>query len=120
MFAFGCRVCEKDVSGACRLALRRGVEPAVKSQLRWAAREGRDRRTGSFPSFYHPLRWSGINGVAARAVGFKDLSVTLRSTNGEAATEKGVESVKKVSQRSGWETSLPVRINVRVKYFGVC
>ncbi|GFX89217.1 MFS-type transporter SLC18B1 [Trichonephila clavipes] len=39
------------------------------------------------------------------------LGVTLRSTNGEAATEKGVKSVEKVSQRSGWETSLPVRIN---------
>ncbi|GFT85251.1 hypothetical protein TNCV_497041 [Trichonephila clavipes] len=53
-------------------------------------------------------RHGRINGVAARAVGFKDLSVTLRSTNREAATEKGVESVEKVSQRSGWETSLPV------------
>ncbi|GFV00739.1 uncharacterized protein TNCV_1385581 [Trichonephila clavipes] len=61
------------------------------NRLRWAAGVGRDRRTGFFPSLYRPLRWSGINGVAARAVGFKDLSVTLRSTNGEAATEKGVE-----------------------------
>ncbi|GFV12460.1 hypothetical protein TNCV_1792391 [Trichonephila clavipes] len=35
------------------------------------------------------------NGVAAEAVGFRDRSVTLRSSNGEAATEKGVESVEK-------------------------
>ncbi|GFW88219.1 hypothetical protein TNCV_2649121 [Trichonephila clavipes] len=33
--------------------------------------------------------------AAAEAVGFKDRSVTLRSSNGEAATEKGVESVEK-------------------------
>ncbi|GFX99337.1 hypothetical protein TNCV_1614631 [Trichonephila clavipes] len=31
------------------------------------------------------------NGVAAEAVGFKGRSVALRSSNGEAATEEGVE-----------------------------
>ncbi|GFW01517.1 hypothetical protein TNCV_5137001 [Trichonephila clavipes] len=49
-----------------------------------------------------------INGVAAEAVGFKDRSVTLRSSNGEAATEKGVESVEKklVIDQGGRRVSL--------------
>ncbi|GFV18336.1 hypothetical protein TNCV_2512351 [Trichonephila clavipes] len=49
-----------------------------------------------------------FNGVAAEAVGFKDRSVTLRSSNGEAATEKGVESVEKkfVRDQGGRRVSL--------------